>query len=71
MKKEKYYSKETLSELSTLCELLKNENVHSVRTLSKGIASIFKDLGYDVTYNNRHFIIERETEEIEDDGYWM
>lgn len=71
MRKVKFYSKETLREVANICKLLEDSNVYTARTLSENIANVFKELGYKVTNDGYYFVIERETEEIEDIGYYF
>lgn len=68
MKREKYYSKDQLAEMANLCELMKNDSVHAVRTFNENIAFMFQSFGYKVTDKGSYFLIERKTEETSDAG---
>lgn len=67
--KEKYYSKNQLEEMANLCELMKNDSVHAVRTLNENIAFMFQSFGYKVIDKECYFLIERKTEDVPDIGY--
>ena len=69
MKRVKFYSKDILREIANICELLRNDNVYTVRTLNKDIANIFEALEYRVTNDGYCFVIERETEDVPDIGF--